>query len=161
MWKGDKFPSLQINPQNVSGSWDDVWTEVSIAMKLQCPEISETGPMLNRKKSLILLNARGREGIRALRTKGYDSLTSSESPLKVDQLVVALNDFFVHEETSNVKTKTFVSVSQLTGEHNCSYLRRVEELSHELPYFKAKPEYSEQTVSLKHCSRGNEYSHCY
>jgi len=103
--------------------------------------------MPDRKKSLILLNAIGREGIRALRTKGYDNLTSSESPLKYDQLVRALNDFFAHEETFNVKTKTFVSVSQLTGEHNRSYLWRVEELSHELPYFKAKPEYTEQTVT--------------
>jgi len=114
MWKGNKFPSLQINPQNVSGSLEDFWMELSIAMELQCLEISETGPMPDRKKSLILLNTIGKEGTRALRTKGFDNLTSSESPLKSDQLVVALNDFFAHEETSNVKTKTFLSVSQLT-----------------------------------------------
>jgi len=39
-----------------------------------------------------------------LRTKGYDNLTSSESPLKYN---------IAHEETSNVKTKTFVSVTAL------------------------------------------------
>jgi len=66
MWKGNKFPSLHINPQNVSGSWDDFWTEFSIAMELQCLEISETGPMPDWKKSLILLDAIGREGIRPL-----------------------------------------------------------------------------------------------
>jgi len=150
MWNGSKIPSVQINPQNVSGSWDGFWMEFSIAMELQCLEISETGPMLDRKKSLILLNAIGREGIRALRTKEYDNLTSNESSLKYDQLVGA---FFAHEETSNVKTKTFVSVSQLTGEHNHSHLRRVEELSCELPYFKAKPEYSEQTVTALNTAR--------
>jgi len=97
--------------------------------------------MPDRKKSLVLLNAIGKEGIRALRTKGFDNLTSSESPLKFDQLVVALNDFFAREETSNVKTKTFVRASQLIGEHHRSYLRRVEELSRD-------------------CSRENEYSRC-
>jgi len=90
-------------------------------MELQCLEISET----DWKKSLILPNAIGREGSRVLRTKGYDNLTSSESPLKYDELVGALNDFLAHEKTSNVKTKTFVSVSQLTGEHNHSYLREL------------------------------------
>ena len=108
MWKGNKLPSLQINPQNVSGSWDDFWTEFSIAMELQCLEISQGGSRPDRKKSLILLNAIGSEGIRALRMKGYNNLTSSESPLKYNQLVGALNDFFAHEETSNPKTKTFV-----------------------------------------------------
>jgi len=43
MWESNKFPSVHINPQNVSGSWDDFWTEFSIAMELQCLEISETG----------------------------------------------------------------------------------------------------------------------
>jgi len=89
----------------------------------ECLEISDTGPKPDRKKSLVPLNAIGREGIRALRTKVYDNLTSSESPLKYDKLVGAMNDFFAHEETSNIKTKTFVSVPQLTGEHNHSYLR--------------------------------------
>ena len=37
--------------------------------------------------------------------------------------------------------------------HNRSYLRRVEELSQELPYFKAKPEYSEQTVTALNTAR--------
>ena len=42
MWESNKFPSVHINPQNVSGSWDDFWTEFSIAMELLCLEISET-----------------------------------------------------------------------------------------------------------------------
>jgi len=46
-----------------------------------------------------------------------------------------------------------VSVSQLTGEHNRSYLRRVEELSRQLPYFKAKAEYTEQTVTALDTTR--------
>jgi len=48
MWKGNKFPSLQINPQNVSGIWDDFWMEFTNAMEALTETIVDVNIVMKR-----------------------------------------------------------------------------------------------------------------
>jgi len=71
--------------------------------------------------------------------------------------VTTVESYFSCEETSNVKTKNFVSVTHPDhGENNRTVpvaLKRVCGLSWNLPFFKAKPRYAARTIQALNIAR--------
>ena len=139
------FPTLEINPKDVFGSWKLFLDRFTVAVrfeicnrgtkKVTIESVERDVNVFNEEMKLCaLLKAISNEGFQALQAQGID--LSSED-LTYDQVLKALKNAYEREESLNVKLWNFNSACQQSSEDCRDYVRRVEHLSRTTGIFKS------------------------
>ncbi len=124
------FPVLEIDNEDVSGSWKRWLDEFVI-----CAELKEldmgfdydgNARFGDRQRTLALLRGIGEKGREVLRSRGFDI---ANPRARGDRALELLDEHFNRQESVFVKTQKFVTVKQLASEDERDYLHRVERLS--------------------------------
>ena len=136
------FPELKIDPSDVFGSWDRFIRQFEVDARLREKACGtrrvgdQDRPVFDDElKCLALIKAVGDEGQRVIESKGHDVRVDELTYKEVSDILKA---HYGREESVNVKTRNFVTARQLSGEDNRDYLRRVEQLSRNLRFFKSE-----------------------
>ena len=141
----DIFPTLRIDPKDVSGSWKRFLEKFNIAIRFEVCNKGMKKVVINdveqdvnvfddELKLCALLKAVSNEGFEVLYAQGID-IHSEE--LNYDQVLQALKNAYAREESLNVKLWNFNSARQQSGEDSRDFLRRVEHLSRTTGIFQA------------------------
>lgn len=127
------FPKLEIDHDNVSGSWNKWLTEFQLAVELVDlnlgTEEGANGPVAvfrGRKKTLVLLNSIGTEGRDLCQSLG---INLNDAAVTYANVLDRLRAHYGIEDTVYVKNMKFVTVHQTACENENDYLVRVEKLS--------------------------------
>ena len=136
------FPELKIDPSDVFGSSDRFIRQFEVDARLREKACGtrrvgdQDRPVFDDElKCLALIKAVGDEGQRVIESKGHDVRVDELTYKEVSDILKA---HYGREESVNVKTRNFVTARQLSGEDNRDYLRRVEQLSRNLRFFKSE-----------------------
>ena len=143
--KSRDFPTLEINPKDVCGSWKLFLDRFTVAVRFEIcnrgtktvtvsSQETEVNVFNDEMKLCALLKAISSEGFQALQAQGID-IASEE--LTYAQVLQALKSTYEREESLNVKLWNFNSARQQTGEDCRDYIRRVEHLSRTTGIFKS------------------------
>ena len=141
----DIFPTLRIDPKDVSGSWKRFLEKFNVAVRFEVCNRGMKKVVINdveqdvnvfddELKLCALLKAVSNEGFEVLHAQGID-IHSEE--LNYDQVLQALKNAYAREESLNVKLWNFNSARQQSGEDSRDFLRRVEHLSRTTGIFQA------------------------
>ena len=127
------FPVLEINSENVSGSWKSWLTEFQLSVEMVTMKLgketvdeAEVNVFRGRMKLLALLHSIGKDGREILQYLGFDLQNANST---YEQAMEFLTGVYGNEENIYVKTMKFVTASQANSETECDYLLRVEKLS--------------------------------
>ena len=142
--KSRDFPTLEINPKDVCGSWKLFLDRFTVAVRFEIcnsgtktvtvsSQETEVNVFNDEMKLCALLKAISSEGFQALQAQGID-IASEE--LTYAQVLQVLKSTYEREESLNVKLWNFNSARQQTGEDCRDYIRRVEYLSRTTGIFK-------------------------
>jgi hypothetical protein len=135
---------LKVDPRDVYGSWDTFIKqfELEIEIKTMTSGTKKVRDNQNREvevpnfsdelKCLALIKAVGSDGQHVLESRGY---SIRRPTLNYEQTLEMLSQHYGREESLNIRTRNFVTVSQYSGEDNRDYIKRVEQLSRNLDFF--------------------------
>ena len=139
------FPKLVIDSNDVFGSWDTFIKQFDIEIQFRAKSLGtktikdEDGEeqvvevFNDDMKCLALFRAIGIEGMNIIEAAGYSVRNNS---LTYEEALTILQNHYGREESIHVKTRNFVCVTQNASEDDRDYLKRVEQLSRNLNYFK-------------------------
>ena len=139
------FPKLVIDSNDVFGSWDTFIKQFDIEIQFRAKSLgtktinNEDGEeelvevFNDDMKCLALFRAIGIEGMNIIEAAGYSVRNNS---LTYEEALTILQNHYGREESIHVKTRNFVCVTQNASEDDRDYLKRVEQLSRNLNYFK-------------------------
>ena len=147
--KGDltSFPSLEINPSDVNGSWKRFMTQFRLQVKYMTM-ISGTSLVKSETtgkdepvnafndelKCIALLTAIGSEGQSVLLSKGF-RIDKDDFVLNYADAIQALESHYGREESHNVRIHKMINARQDVGEDNRDFLRRLESMGRNLQVF--------------------------
>ena len=147
--KGDltSFPSLEINPSDVNGSWKRFMTQFRLQVKYMTM-ISGTSLVKSETtgkdepvnafndelKCIALLTAIGSEGQSVLLSKGF-RIDKDDFVLNYADAIQALESHYGREESLNVRIHKMINARQDVGEDNRDFLRRLESMGRNLQVF--------------------------
>lgn len=145
--KFDDFPKLEINNEDVYGSWKKWLVEFQLCIEMTTLNLGteevtvrvvrrrkiteHVNVFRGRRKLLVLLHAIGENGREVLQALGFDMDDVSST---FEQALELLKSYYNVEESIYVKTKRFVTIIQGTDENEKEYLLRVEKLSRTLNF---------------------------
>ena len=141
------FPSLEINPSDVNGSWKRFMTQFRLQVKYMTM-ISGTTKVKNETtgqdedinvfddglKCIALLTAIGSEGQSVLLSKGF-RIDKDDFVLNYADAIQALESHYGREESLNVRIHKMINARQDVGEDNRDFLRRLESMGRNLEIF--------------------------
>ena len=147
------LPKLVIDHSDIAGSWEQFRLDFSktLQLKVYCAgkktvkiknssdeEVSaEVDIFDNSAKCLALLVSIGKEGSAVLKSKGVDiHATDAHTKYQYEDLMTHLQNHFEREESIYLQIHNFTHASQLAGEDNREFLKRVESLSRNLDFLK-------------------------
>ena len=148
------LPKLVIDQNDIAGSWEQFKLEFSktLQLKVYCAgkkkvtvkdettgqsKEEEVDVFDNSAKCLALLVSLGKEGSAVLKSKGVDvHAADAHTKYRYEELMKYLQNHFEREESIYLQIHNFTHASQLAGEDNREFLRRVESLSRNLDFLK-------------------------